>query len=647
MKWVCTRLQRPRQKILTKVLAHWTDKFGSLLASTWLVPLVALVASAIGAEAQYTVVTNGATVAITQYSGPGGSVVIPSIINGFAVAAIGPQAFGFNATITNVTIPASVLTIGAGAFTDCTGLTGISIGNKVGTINDNAFFNCTSLAAVQLPNSVTNVGIQAFYNCVSLTTVSIPPSLISIGKEAFNFCIGLTSITLSSGVTNIGDFAFDSCKSLNAITVDQLNPAYSSLAGVLFDKTQSTLIQCPGAKIGSYAVPNGVTTIAGSAFRNCDNLTTITIPNSVTNIGSSAFSLCFNLTSITVDPLNPFYSSVAGVLFDKSQTTLLQCPSATPGSYTLPASVTNLGPTALIGCRNLTAISADPQNQAFSGLGGVLFDKTHSTLIQFPEALTGSYTVPSGVVRLGDFSFVSCAGLTNVNLASTVTDIGVAAFAGCSGLNGLTIPNSVTNIGLEAFEACTKVSQVNIGKGLSSIGSYLFYQCASLTNVAIPDTIQNIADRAFQACTSLSNVTVGAGVTNIGALAFGFCPNLGSVFFRGDAPATDPSAFANDAAAVYFLFGTRGWGPRLSGLPTALWNPQISTQDSLFGARSNTFGFHYTGPTNLMVVVETCTDLTSSAWTPLQTNMLSGGAALFNNPLTNTVPVRFYRIRSL
>jgi hypothetical protein len=617
------------------------------LAGARLFALAGLLTPATEAGAQYAVLTNGGTVTITQYSGPGGSVAIPAVINGLEVTAIGAQAFGFNAAVTNVTVPASVLAIGSSAFTDCTGLTGLTLGNKLATIGDNAFFNCTGLAAVHFPNSVTNIGVQSFYNCVSLASVSIPPGLISLGKEAFNFCIGLSSLTLSSSVTNIGDLAFDSCRSLNAITVDQLNPAYSSLAGVLFDKTQSALIQCPGAKTGTYAVPNGVTTVAASAFRNCNNLTAITIPNSVTNIGSSAFSLCSSLTSITVDPFNPFYSSIAGVLFDKLQTTLLQCPSATPGSYSIPASVTALGPSAFIGCGHLIAILADPQSQAFSSLGGVLFNKTKTTLIQFPEALAGNYTVPSGVARLGDFSFVSCAGLTNVSLAGTVTDIGVAAFAGCSELNSLALPNSITNISIEAFEACTKLGQVTIGKGLSSIGSYLFYQCASLTNVTIPDTVQSVSDRAFQACSNLKNVTLGAGVTNIGALAFGFCDNLASLFCRGDAPATDPSAFANDFAAVYFLSGTRGWGPRLAGLPTALWNSRIQTQDSTFGTRSNAFVFDYSGPTNLMVVVETCTDLGNPGWIPVQTNLLSGGTAFFNNPQTNTFPIRFYRIRSL
>lgn len=41
-----------------------------------------------------------------------------------------------------------------------------------------------------------------------------------------------------------------------------------------------------------------VTSIGGSAFRECFDLTSITIPNSITNIGGSAFWVCMNLTSV-------------------------------------------------------------------------------------------------------------------------------------------------------------------------------------------------------------------------------------------------------------------------------------------------------------------------------------------------------------
>ncbi|MCR4810057.1 MAG: leucine-rich repeat domain-containing protein [Prevotella sp.] len=43
-----------------------------------------------------------------------------------------------------------------------------------------------------------------------------------------------------------------------------------------------------------------VTSIGGSAFSNCNSLTSITIPRSVTSIGFEAFANCSGLNSITI-----------------------------------------------------------------------------------------------------------------------------------------------------------------------------------------------------------------------------------------------------------------------------------------------------------------------------------------------------------
>ena len=67
--------------------------------------------------------------------------------------------------------------------------------------------------------------------------------------------------------------------------MDALNSVYSSVDGVLFNKSQTTLIQYPGGKAGSYTIPNSVTSIGDYAFSGCTSLTSVTIPNSVTSIG--------------------------------------------------------------------------------------------------------------------------------------------------------------------------------------------------------------------------------------------------------------------------------------------------------------------------------------------------------------------------
>ena len=72
----------------------------------------------------YSVSDNQAT--ITGYSGAGGAVDIPAVVNEISVVKVGdgwPPIFGHgNTTVTSVTIPDSVTSIGNDAFYYCTTL---------------------------------------------------------------------------------------------------------------------------------------------------------------------------------------------------------------------------------------------------------------------------------------------------------------------------------------------------------------------------------------------------------------------------------------------------------------------------------------------------------------------------------------------
>ena len=82
--------------------------------------------------------------------------------------------------------------------------------------------------------------------------------------------------------------------------MDTNNPVYSSVDGVLFDKSQTTLIQCPGGKAGNYTISSSVVNIGDYAFYNCTSLTNVTIGNNVSNIGLQAFLYCYGLTTVTI-----------------------------------------------------------------------------------------------------------------------------------------------------------------------------------------------------------------------------------------------------------------------------------------------------------------------------------------------------------
>ena len=85
-------------------------------------------------------------VVITDYTGAGGDVVVPDMIDGLPVT-----------------------TIGESAFSGCTGLTSITLPNSITSIGSKAFSGCTGLTSITLPNSVTTIGRGAFKGCIGLT----------------------------------------------------------------------------------------------------------------------------------------------------------------------------------------------------------------------------------------------------------------------------------------------------------------------------------------------------------------------------------------------------------------------------------------------------------------------------------------------
>ena len=377
-----------------------------------------------------------------------------------SVTSIGWSAFCGCESLTSVTIPDNVTSIGDWAFGLCKSLTGVTIPDSVTSICDYAFNGCTSLTSVTIPDSVTSIGECAFYKCGSLTSVTIPDSVTSIGAWAFRDCTSLTSVTIPNNVTSIGDFAFNDCTSLTGIWVDRDNNNYSSDAsGVLFNKDMTTLVQCPGAFSGSYAIPDSVTSIGYHAFDSCKSLTSVTIPNSVTSIGGDAFWGCTSLTSVTIP------DSVTSISSD----TFASCTSLT--SVTIPSSVTSIGWSAFAYCTSLTSV-----------------------------------TIPDSVTSIGRYAFEGCESLTSVTIPNSMTSIGEHVFEDCTSLTSVTIPDSVTSIGYNAFGSCESLTSVTIPNSVTSIGDSVFSNCKSLTSVAIPDSVTSIFSCAFDDCTSLTDV---------------------------------------------------------------------------------------------------------------------------------------------
>ena len=243
--------------------------------------------------------------------------------------------------------------------------------------------------------------------------------------------------------------------------------------------------------VDSVIIPAGVTGIGSFAFNEARLLTSITIPAGVTSIGDYAF---FNAVSLT--------------------------------SITIPATVTSIGEYAFTSTTALNSIVVDSENITFSSIADVLFNKDATTLIRYPSGKSGtSYSIPSGITRIGS-----------------------GAFSGSVSLTSITIPTGVTNIESNTFIYATKLSSINI-----------------------PSSVRSIGDSAFAYASSLASVRIPSSVISIGEYAFDNATTLASVYFFGDQPSIGTNAFSNIASGPTAYITSTATGFTKTGTPLR-WN---------------------------------------------------------------------------
>lgn len=138
--------------------------------------------------------------------------------------------------------------------------------------------------------TVTSVGSDTFDGSRELTSVTIPDSVTTINDCGFYYASELRTIKIPASVKKIGHHPFNYDYNLKSIDVDENNPYYTTVDGVLYTKDMKTLVSYPAGKEDkSFTIPSSVTTIASGAFGNMKNTKEIIVPASVKKIEKEGF----------------------------------------------------------------------------------------------------------------------------------------------------------------------------------------------------------------------------------------------------------------------------------------------------------------------------------------------------------------------
>lgn len=412
------------------------------------------------------------------------------------ITSIGSYAFYGCESLKNINIPESVDFIGLGAFTDCKNLEKINIPKNLTEINDEVFSGCTSLKEITIPDSVTSIGNMAFYECTSLTDIEIPDSIDGFGYSIFNSCNSLKNVKLPYGMTYISTSMFNSCTSLTNIEL-----------------------------------PESITEIDNSAFRGCTALTDINLPMGLTSIGNTAFYNCSSLSSITLPETLKEFGEFA---FEK-------CTSLK--RFDIPSQITEISPEMLGTCTSLEYIGVSENNTLYSSRDGILFSKDGSTIIKYPPALTGEYTIPDNVTTVESYAFYNCQ-LSKINIPENVTQLGSHAFRGCS-ITAVTIPESITTLPYSCFRECSSLTEINLPDSLTYFDDYVFYGCTGLREITIPEGIEYISRYAFSFSTALEKVVLPKSLKSVEYRSFKECTSLKEIVMPENVGWISEGAFSN------------------------------------------------------------------------------------------------------
>lgn len=345
-----------------------------------------------------------------------------------SLTKIKEEAFSQCESLEQIIIPNSVTEIGKSAFNMCVNLKTINLPDKLKEISSSLFSLCENLENINIPNNLETIGYNAFNSCEKIKEIILPDSLKVIGAEAFRGCLSIESIRIPKQVKELYNYSFPytvrysyrlrkelDC-SFKTIEVDEENPYYKSINGILYTKDLKTLVSVPAKwdKNTIFSVPQEVEKIEKYAFENNKTIKIIIIPDSVKELSESAISECLNLEEVVL-PKN----------LEKIPKNLL-AGSSKLIRISWPDNLKEIGEAAFCG----TGLKAINIPETVTTIDDYAFSYTHANKI----------TIPKSVKNIG---LSICAGTREIEVYDSIDDNAKTAKEYIDDCNGT--PNS--NVG--------------------------------------------------------------------------------------------------------------------------------------------------------------------------------------------------------
>lgn len=286
---------------------------------------------------------------------------------------------------------------------------------------------------------VTRICESAFFSNEIIEKVIIPDTIKEIGDRAFAYCENLKEVNIPDTVEKVGNKVFSDCPKIK----------YNDNNGLKY--IDNWLVDATIAVMEKAEFSEDTVGIFPNAFYQNKNISEIVLPKKIKKLYEGTFE----------------GSSLSKLIINES--------------------LEEIDILAFRDTLNLKEIEVNSNNNYFSSVDGVLYNKDQTKLILYPSFKEArEYNIISTTVIIGERSFMNNEELTKINMSDNVKTIEKQAFYKCSALENVIFSKNLTKIEIEAFMLCSNLTTINLPLSLEEIEKDVFNRCYKVENLTVP-----------------------------------------------------------------------------------------------------------------------------------------------------------------